>query len=66
MSPDPTGYCVDDIFFLYYSSICILCTCFQGKRDWTCLHTACCYGHRDIVGDLIVKYKCDKEKVNKV
>ena len=34
--------------------------------DWTCLHSACRYGHRDIVGDLIVKYKCDKEKVQKV
>ena len=34
--------------------------------DWTCLHSACRYGHRDIVGDLIVKYKCDKEKVKKV
>ena len=34
--------------------------------DWTCLHSACRYGRRDIVGDLIVKYKCDKEKVRKV
>ena len=39
---------------------------FQVKGDWTCLHLACRYGHRDIVGELIVKYKCDKEKVKKV
>ena len=64
MNPDPTGYCPDEISFFFIWHFYVLV--FQFIGDWTCLHLACRYGHRDIVGDLIVKYKCDKEKVKKV
>ena len=69
LSPDPTGYHIDDIsFYIFFFNWYVILhdICFQVIGGWTCLHLACRYGYHDIARDLIVKYKCDKEKVKKV